>query len=84
MFFSWWFRLWEAQGSSLVNSVGLPVEFLSPSGPEILPPFLLQESPNLIHCWAYTKFLMVVKLVICLELKQIVHHIKLIMIMVWF
>jgi hypothetical protein len=28
------------QGSRLVDSVGLPVEFLSPPGPSVLPPNL--------------------------------------------
>ena len=32
MLFSWWFRL--------VDSVGLPVEFLSPLRPTVLPPIL--------------------------------------------
>jgi hypothetical protein len=30
----------RAQGSGLVDSVGLPVEFPSPSGPATLPPIL--------------------------------------------
>ena len=36
------------QGSRLVDYVGLPVEFLSLSGPAILPPTLPSEFP--IHC----------------------------------
>jgi hypothetical protein len=32
MLFGWWFRLWESQGSRLVDTFGFPVEFLSPSG----------------------------------------------------
>jgi len=53
MFFVWWFRLWEPQGSRLVDSVGLPEEFLSPSGPAILPPILPCVSVSVwISCWA--------------------------------
>jgi hypothetical protein len=48
----WWFRLWEPQSFRLVDSVGLPVEFWSPSGTVILPPILPQVSPSSIHCLA--------------------------------
>jgi hypothetical protein len=35
-----WFRLGQPQGSKLVDYVGLPVKFISPSGPAILSPIL--------------------------------------------
>jgi hypothetical protein len=38
IFFGRWFRLWESQGSRLVDAVVLPVEFLFLSGLTILPP----------------------------------------------
>ena len=40
MFFDWWFKVWEPKGYRSVDSVFLPVEFLSPSGASILPPIL--------------------------------------------
>jgi hypothetical protein len=40
------------QWSRLVGSVCLSVEFLSPLGPAVLPPFLPEESPSSIHCMA--------------------------------
>ena len=47
----------ELQGFRLVDSVGLPVEFLSSSRFTILPPVLPQESPNCIHCLAVSFFI---------------------------
>jgi hypothetical protein len=52
LIFGWWFSLWEPQGSRLVDSVGLPVEFLSPLGAAILPS-MLQSSPVDLLCLHY-------------------------------
>ena len=48
MFFGWWLSLWEPQGSRLVDSVGLPVEFLSPPGSSNLSPTLSQDFPGVL------------------------------------
>jgi hypothetical protein len=50
MLFGCSFSLRMLQQSRLVDAAGLPVEFLSPSGPRILPPILPQDSPSSIHC----------------------------------
>ena len=39
-------------GPKLVDSVGLPMEFLSLLGPLALPTTLLQDSPSFIQCLA--------------------------------
>ena len=53
MFFVWWFRLFEPQGCRLVDSVGLPVEFQYPLGPQS---FLLAfhkspQAPSTVWLW---------------------------------
>jgi hypothetical protein len=45
MLFGWWFSLWEPQGSRLVESVSLSVEFLSSPGPPV-PPEPFHKSPH--------------------------------------
>ena len=53
MFLGWWLNSESPQGSRLVDSLGLPVEFLPLLGPSTLPPTLPRESTALLAVGLY-------------------------------
>ena len=73
MFSSWWFRLQESQKSRLVDSVRLPVEFLSPYPPRNSNPssYSSIRVPKLHPCLAVGLFICLSKLLVVASQRTI-------------
>jgi hypothetical protein len=56
MFFGSWFSLWKPQGFRLVDSVGLSVGFLTPSGPQSFYSFVSPQIPSTVWLWVSASF----------------------------